>query len=84
MADLEDRETHSQCLIDQINFTHHNVLLLVPFNNPDETEEEVPYGGQQVCQRQIISDAWKVDFVNLVVAIEKIGLFQKALQVQHS
>lgn len=56
----------------------------VPFNDPDETEEQVPYSGQQVGQRQIVSDAWKVDFVDLVVAVEKIGLFQEALQVKHS
>ena len=54
----------------------------VPFNDPDETEEQVCYSGQQVCQRQIISAVWKVDFVHLVIAVEKIGLFQKALQMK--
>lgn len=59
-------------------------VFSVPFNDPDETEEQVCYSGHQVCQWQIISDVWKVDFVHLVVAVEKIGLFQKALQIMHN
>lgn len=55
----------------------------VPFNDPDETEEQVGYSDQQVGQRQIVSGLWKVYSVHLVVAIEKIGLFQKALQIEH-
>lgn len=55
----------------------------VPFYNPDETEEQVGYSDQQVGQRQIVRDVWEVYFVCLVVAIEKIGLLQKALQIEH-
>lgn len=59
------------------------VVFSVPFNNPDETEEKVGYGDQQVGQWQIVSGLGKVYFVHLVIAVEKIGPFQKALQVKH-
>ena len=54
--------------------------LSVPFYNPDETEEQVAYSGQQVGQRQIVGHLWKVYFVHLVVTIEEVCLFQKALK----
>lgn len=52
----------------------------LPFNYPYETEEQVSYSDQQVGQRQIVSAVRKVYFVHLVVAVKKIGLFQKALR----
>lgn len=33
-----------------------HLLSLVPFNNPDETEKQRAYSGQQVRQWQIVSD----------------------------
>lgn len=51
----------------------------VPLHNPDEAEEQVGDGDQQVRQRQIVGDVWKVDFVHLVVAVKKVGLLQEAL-----
>lgn len=56
---------------------------MVPFYNPDKAEEQVSYRDQQVGQWQIVGDIWKVYFVHLVEAIEKISLLQKALQVEH-
>lgn len=65
--------------INLINF-FFLLALSVPFYNPDETEEQVGYSGQQVGQRQIVGHLWKVYFVHLVVAVEEVGLFQKALK----
>lgn len=55
----------------------------VPFDDPDETEEQVGYSDQQVGQRQIVSEVREVYFVHPVVAVEEIGLLQKALQIVH-
>lgn len=83
VADLKEK-------LSKVNNTYRNwsqflmiFAILVPFDNPDETEEQVGYSDQQVGQRQIIRGVWKVYFVRLVVAVEKIGLFQKALQIKH-
>lgn len=56
----------------------------VPLHNPDEAEEQVGDGDQQVRQRQIVGGVWKVDFVRLVVAVKKVGLLQEALQVENT
>lgn len=56
----------------------------VPLHNPDEAEEQVGDGDQQVRQRQIVGGVWKVDFVHLVVAVKKVGLLQEALQVENT
>lgn len=79
-ADLQEKKTLTTASFPVFN----DFSFFIPFNDPDETEEEVPHGGQQVRQRQIISDVGEVDFVHAVVAVEKIGLLQKALQTTHS
>lgn len=55
----------------------------LPFHNPDQTEEQIRNSDEQIRQWQIVSAVWKVYFVHLVVAVEKIGLLQKALQIEH-
>lgn len=54
--------------------------ILLPFHNPNETEEQIDYSDQEIRQRQIVGGDRKADFVRSVVAIEEIGLLQKALQ----
>lgn len=66
-----------------MNLICHAVAFSLPFNDPEETEKQISYSGQQVCQRQIVSNVWKVDFAHFVEAVEKIGQFQKALQMKH-
>lgn len=52
----------------------------LPFHDPNETEEQIGYSNQEIRQRQIVSGVRKTDFVSSVVAVEKIGLLQEALQ----
>lgn len=52
----------------------------LPFHDPNETEEQIGYSNQEIRQRQIVSGVRKADMVSFVVAVEKIGLLQKALQ----
>lgn len=52
----------------------------LPFHDPNETEEQIGYSNQEIRQRQIVSGVRKGDFVDAVVAVEKIGLLQEALQ----
>lgn len=52
----------------------------VPLHDPDEAEEEVSDGDQQVGQRQVVGEVGEVDFVHLVVAVEEVGLLQEALR----
>lgn len=52
----------------------------LPFHNPNETEEQIGDGNQEVRQCQVVSGVRKADFVGSVVAVEKIGLLQEALQ----
>lgn len=54
--------------------------ILLPFHNPKETEEQIGYSDQEIRQRQIVGGGRKADFVRSVVAVEEIGLLQKALQ----
>lgn len=54
--------------------------FLLPFHDPNETEEQIGYSDQEVRQRQIVGGVRKDDFVGSVVAVEEIGLLQEALQ----
>lgn len=54
--------------------------FLLPFHDPNETEEQIGYGDQEVRQRQIVGGVRKDDFVGSVVAVEEIGLLQEALR----
>lgn len=83
MADLRRKKT-LKTTSHHINVISSEFAFFIPFNNPDKTEEEVPYSDQQVCQCQIISYVGEMDFFHIVEAVEKIGLFQKALQMKHS
>lgn len=61
-----------------------SLFFEVPLHNPDEAEEQVGDGDQQVRQRQVVGGVWKVDFVHLIVAVKKVGLLQEALQVKNN
>lgn len=54
--------------------------FLLPFHDPNETEEQIGYSDQEVRQRQIVGGVRKDDFIGSVVAVEEVGLLQEALQ----
>lgn len=68
----------SQDHLTQSGHRHWWEKLNWPLDDPDETQQQIWDGGEQICQREIITES-RMNELQPIISIEEIGLLQKTL-----